>query len=184
MGWAVTFHLSLNMVNGSYWYSRFHSYLFTGHTTVSLQNGSNNDHHRVVSASSQSTRVFLVFNNVLTLTIPLWQTWIVLQSNLIMRKHTFPATIHKFLLMNNLWSSTVIQPEAISSPILSGSTHKINTPYYIWSTPMRRERFRLLTSTSLPASACGAGIACTVSVTLASPFQLVRSELFLTIILI
>lgn len=88
--------------------------LFTGHTSVLLQNGSNNDHHDVVSASSHSTRGFLVFSTVLTLR----QTWIVLQSNLIMRHHTLPATIHKFLLMNNctkfqfwwtlLWSSTVL----------------------------------------------------------------------------
>jgi hypothetical protein len=84
------------MVNGWYWYSRFHSCFFTVHTSVSLQNGSNNDHHCVVSVSSQSTRVFLAFSTVLTSTGPLWQTRIVLESNLIMRHQTLPATIINF----------------------------------------------------------------------------------------
>ena len=45
------------MVNGWFWYSRFHSYLFTGHSSVSLQNGSNYDHQCVVCASSRPTSV-------------------------------------------------------------------------------------------------------------------------------
>lgn len=77
-----------------------------------------------------------------------------LNYDLILSHCTLPATIHVFLsvydhvkfqfLMNDLWSSFVIWPEAISPPVVNGSARRETNLLCFKFT--NKERFRLLTS--------------------------------------
>ena len=77
---------------------------------------------------------------------------------------TPPAAVRTFLSVKFQFWWTVFDPEAISSPIFSGSTQTLNTTYFIWSIAMREAWLRLLTSI-LAAQTLEVWSACVVYIT-------------------
>jgi hypothetical protein len=67
-------------------------------------------------------------------------------------RHT---TMLSFILMNYHWSSIAVWPEAISSPNLNGSTHTLNTTYFVFNIPTRRVRFNPPTTIILAVHGMG-----------------------------